>query len=171
MTSNRILIVDNERDVLEGWERALRLAGFSVSSALTPKEALQQCDEHLFDLVILDFLMPSMDGVELLGRIRKKLPLVRSIIISGKIDEDNEEENISGVLREKVEADRYLHKSLANDKLKSAVQELLSQPASPRTWKDMARRAGEVQKVTVKGSRQVSKELRKLIKDPRKNKK
>jgi len=170
MAPHRILIVDNEQDVLEGWERALRLEGYTVSTAQTAKEALALCDEHLFDLVILDFLMPTMDGVELLGRIRKKIPLVRSIIISGRIDEENTESSIREILRESVETDIYLHKALTNKRLKSCIKDLLEQPSTSKSWKEMAKQAGQARKVTVRNTRQTSKVLRKLVKKPRKKK-
>ena len=82
----RILIVDDEPDELAAWEPLLRKQGYVVRTASTPEAALQACDENQFDLVVLDYVIPKMKGLELLSRIRRKLPLVRSVLISGKLD-------------------------------------------------------------------------------------
>src|SRR5579863_2145151 len=105
----RVLLVDDEKRYRSALTKALRYEEYAVWSAPSHQEALNLCDQYAFDLVILDLMMPGMDGLQLLVRIRKKLPLVRSIIISGKLDTDIEESHI-GTTLEAVEVDRYLHK-------------------------------------------------------------
>ena len=78
MPHHRILIVDDEDSVLKGWRKALRYAGYSVTAVQSSGGALAACDEHAFDVIVIDFLMPSMNGVELLRRLRQKLPMVRT---------------------------------------------------------------------------------------------
>jgi DNA-binding response OmpR family regulator len=82
----QVLAVDDDSDVLGPMERCLRLRGFDVFTATSAEAALALCDEHSFDLVILDFIMPGTDGLELLARIRKVCPLARSVVISGQLD-------------------------------------------------------------------------------------
>src|SRR6266567_4757390 len=106
----KVLIVDDEPTVADAFKTALKLAGHTVWTANSAKQALHLVDGTAFDIVVLDFIMPGMDGLELLARIRKLQPLVRSIIISGKIDTDSPEEDISKSLGEQVEAELYLHK-------------------------------------------------------------
>jgi DNA-binding response OmpR family regulator len=137
---SHILIVDDEVRVLKAWAKALRYEGYIVATAASGDQALAACDEESFDLVILDFIMPSVTGVELLARLRKKLPLVRSIVISGKIDEKITEDQITSSLREAVEADQYLHKPVSNDRLKEVVSGLLSK-ADPQPWVQVATKA------------------------------
>ena len=164
LPSIKILIVDDEKLERESWERALRLEGYSVWTAPGAEQALEQCDGHSFDLVILDFLMPGTDGVELLQRIRKRLPLVRSIIVSGKLAEEVGESDVSTMLRETVEASRYLHKPVSNERLKACIEELLTSHPSEKSWQDIAKMAVNAKNAKIRSAKEASKNLRKLLK-------
>lgn len=134
-----ILVVDDEADVLEAISRTCRLAGHNVTTARGATEALRLCVDHSFDVVVLDYIMPSMTGIELLNRIRAHQPAIRSVIVSGKIDAQVPEEMIAAELRESVEADAYLHKPLSNDVLLETVSDLVKE-AQSREWKEIAER-------------------------------
>jgi CheY-like chemotaxis protein len=67
----RILLVDDEDDVLDAWDLILRKLKHQVVKAHNEAEALAACLEHPFDLVIVDYLIPSKTGVEILAAIRK----------------------------------------------------------------------------------------------------
>jgi DNA-binding NtrC family response regulator len=90
--------------VLKGWAKALRLAGNRVSTAATAQEALNLTDEHPFELTVRDFLRPAMTGIELLTRLRKKLPAIRSVVISDRIDKKLTADELTSKLRDTVEA-------------------------------------------------------------------
>jgi DNA-binding NtrC family response regulator len=160
---HRILVVDDETDELVGWETALRKAGYLVSTASTPARALELCDESVFDLVILDYLMPKMKGLEVLARIRKKIPLVRSIIVSGKLDKDLVENEVKDTIRGEVETDRYLHKPVKNDELLAAVAEALEKTQSSRPWDAIAADHIEGTKGTVSKAREAQDKLKRHI--------
>jgi len=134
-----ILVVDDEPDVLEALARALRIAGHNVSTAPDATQALALSAEHSFDVVVLDYLMPSMTGIELLNRIRTYHPTIRSVIVSGKIDTQVNEESITTELRDRIEADIYLHKPLENPKLLQAISELLARNETSE-WASIAER-------------------------------
>lgn len=134
-----ILVVDDEPDVLQALARALRIAGHIVSTATDAREALALSTEHSFDLVVLDYIMPSMSGIELLNRIRTYRPRIRSVIVSGKIDTQINEESIATELRDRIEADIYLHKPLDNSKLLQAIAHLLTNN-EPSDWETIAER-------------------------------
>lgn len=165
MTAHRILIVDDEETELKAWARALRLAAFDhVRTERNANEALKLCQEHPFDLVIIDFIMPSMNGVELLQRIRHRLPMIRSIIVSGKIDQKVDPTEIAKTLRGAVEADVYLHKPVTNEVLKAHVNDLLRSASSDPDWRDIAQQALRAKKGTIERAKAAGKELRKLVK-------
>ena len=164
MSPYRVLLVDDEPLELSAWKKALTRAGYTVLTASTADQALKLCDEHLFDLVVLDLIMPTLGGVELLNLIRKRLPHVRSIIVSGKIDDQVSEQDISQSLRESIEADLYVHKPVSNERLKTAIGELLEKVQPEANWEQVAKKAIDVQKVTKATARAVSKNLRKLLK-------
>jgi DNA-binding NtrC family response regulator len=79
MEKARILVAEDEktqRDLLEGF---LKREGFSVDAAANGREALQKLQENLFDIVVIDYKMPEMDGLQTLKEIRRRymdLPVV-----------------------------------------------------------------------------------------------
>lgn len=160
---HKILVVDDEQDELTGWETALTKAGYLVSTAATPARALELCDETAFDLVILDYLIPKMKGLEVLSRIRKKIPLVRSIVVSGKLDKKVLESEIKETIRGEVETDRYLHKPVKNEELLEAVAEALKKAEGPREWDAIAADHVEGGKGTLRKAREAQDKLKKHI--------
>ncbi|MBI5154166.1 response regulator [Candidatus Poribacteria bacterium] len=83
----RILAVDDENDVLLILKTALK-DEFDVRTASNGPDALASADEHLPDLVILDMMMPEMDGFEVLGRLKaaEKTSKVPVIFLTGVSD-------------------------------------------------------------------------------------
>ncbi len=135
----KVLVVDDEPDVLNALARALRLAGHEVSKSSSPDEAIGLAREHPFDLAILDYIMPAMTGVDLLNRLRELHPTIKSIIVSGKLDAQVEEAALTEELRNSVEADVYLHKPIENQKLLANVKSLMEAPVD-EDWKSVAKR-------------------------------
>src|SRR5262249_7667448 len=103
------------------------------------------------------------DGVELLRRIRRKQPLTRSVLVSGKIERTADEKVIGQQAREAVEADAYLHKPVSNERLKETIEALVAKGA-PRTWKDIADIIGREQNRGPAKGRELAKALKKLTK-------
>lgn len=159
----RILIVDDETDIAKAWERAMRIAGHDVKTAQTSDAAMALCNEYTFDVVILDYIMPSMRGLELLTRIRKVQPLVRSILVSGKIPTVFDESSVRADMKEKIEVDVYLHKPVANQRLREAVEQLLAERGLDN-WKDISKIALEGRRPTIKDAKDATKTVEKLRK-------
>jgi DNA-binding response OmpR family regulator len=160
---NRTLIIDDEKLVLNGFKTALELEAFKVWTALDAKTALKLVQEMSFDVIVLDFIMPGMDGLELLARIRKHQPLVRAIIISGKIDIKKTEDDMTKMLGERVEADLYLHKPVSNERLVEAVKSLLA-PPDGGDWKTIAGQFVQKQAAPISKAKATAKELKKNLK-------
>lgn len=68
---SQVLIVDDSHSIRELLSSVLRKAGFDVTSANDGKAGLQSAKKASYDLVITDVNMPEMDGIELLGNLRK----------------------------------------------------------------------------------------------------
>lgn len=66
-----ILIIDDDRDLLETLTLYLQSKGFGVKSALNGEEALKIVQSFKPDLIVLDFIMPKLDGSETYNRIKK----------------------------------------------------------------------------------------------------
>ncbi len=82
----KVLVVDDEAGVLEFVAQTLRESGFSVREAADPGSALRIVEGEQIDLLVTDYSMPAMTGLELAERARAKQPAVRLIIISGWAD-------------------------------------------------------------------------------------
>ncbi|MDD4545589.1 MAG: response regulator, partial [Bacteroidales bacterium] len=78
---SKILIVDDDEDILELLSFNLKNNGFVVESANNGSLAIQKAREFSPDLILLDIMMPEMDGVEACGEIRKIDKLKSTIII------------------------------------------------------------------------------------------
>ncbi|HZI08955.1 MAG TPA: response regulator [Myxococcus sp.] len=82
----RILIVDDEVQVLESLRRLLRREGFDIEVALSGEEALRKLGTFAADIVISDFRMRGMNGAELLGQVMAQAPDTVRVLLSGQAD-------------------------------------------------------------------------------------
>jgi CheY-like chemotaxis protein len=82
----RILLVDDNALGLAARRSVLEELGHLVQTSGTGAEALELCGKQAFDVVVTDYKMPKMNGVELIGRLRKLHPATAVILISGFTD-------------------------------------------------------------------------------------
>ena len=82
----KILLVDDNANGLSARQSVLEELGHRISTASGGAEALDLFSRQKFDLVITDFRMPKMDGLELIVRLRKQTPEIPIILISGYVD-------------------------------------------------------------------------------------
>jgi len=82
----RILLVDDNANGLAARRTVLEELGHRIVTAANGSEALEQFTAHKFDLVVTDYKMPRMDGLELIGRLRTHTPTLPIIMISGYVD-------------------------------------------------------------------------------------
>jgi CheY-like chemotaxis protein len=83
---SRILIVDDNAHGLSARKTVLEELGHRISTAMSGTEALEQFTRQKFDLVVTDYKMPRMDGLELIVRLRKLSPALPIVLISGYAD-------------------------------------------------------------------------------------
>ncbi len=84
----KILIVDDEKDFLDIMAERIRLRGMDVSTTTSSENALKMVDEESCDVVIMDFMMPGMDGFKTLKALKESKPEVQVILLSANIPED-----------------------------------------------------------------------------------
>jgi CheY-like chemotaxis protein len=82
----RILLVDDNSLGLGARRSVLEELGHEVLTAGAAADALELCGKHNFDIVVTDYKMPKMNGVELIVRLRKQHPGTAVILISGFTD-------------------------------------------------------------------------------------
>ncbi|MFZ5570300.1 MAG: response regulator [Thermodesulfobacteriota bacterium] len=85
----RILIVDDETAIRNSLARHYRLKGYEAETADNGISALAKLAEKPFQVVISDIIMPVMDGIELLRRIRLEYPMTRVVMITGYVTLEN----------------------------------------------------------------------------------
>ncbi len=79
----RILIVDDEEIVVRSCLRILSADEYELAVANNGLEALAKINEEDFDMVILDIMMPKMNGIEVLQRVKESHPDIDVIMITG----------------------------------------------------------------------------------------
>jgi two-component system response regulator MprA len=115
----RILVVDDEPSVREAVERALRLEGHDVLLAGDGHEALDTLDARAPDAVVLDVLMPRVDGLELCRRMRERGDRTPVLMLTAR---DAVSDRVAGL---DAGADDYLIKPFALEELLARVRALL----------------------------------------------
>jgi DNA-binding NtrC family response regulator len=126
----RILVVDDDRQIVQLLRITLEKAGFSVVGAGNGSEALATCQQQTFDLMICDIIMPEKGGVETINEIRRRRPDVKVIAISG-----------GGVVPsdlylravQLLGADRTFPKPFQPTQIVNAVRDLLGEPRKRAT--------------------------------------
>jgi DNA-binding NtrC family response regulator len=85
MSIANVLMVDDEVEFVETFSERLEMRGLEISKAFSGKEALKTLkkDKNV-EVVILDVMMPEMDGIETLAAIKNEFPLVEVIMLSGQ---------------------------------------------------------------------------------------
>lgn len=118
----RILLVDDEQSVQELLSYPLRKDGYEVVQAADGKEALELFGESHFDLVVLDVMMPRMDGLECCRRLRASSP-VPIIMLTAKSEE------VDKIVGLELGADDYITKPFSVREFRSRVKALLRRSA------------------------------------------
>ena len=121
MTTSKpcILLVEDEENLHEALKLNLELEGYEITSAFDGTKALQKIEEEYFDLIILDVMLPEVDGISITETIRVKNNDVPILILSAK------NTSADRVLGLKKGADDYLTKPFNLEELLLRVQKLI----------------------------------------------
>ncbi|MBJ7343354.1 MAG: response regulator, partial [Solirubrobacteraceae bacterium] len=114
----RILLVDDEQSIQELLSFPLRQDGYEVVQASDGREGLELFRESTFDLVVLDVMMPGMDGFELCQRLRTR-STVPIIMLTAKSEE------VDKIVGLEIGADDYITKPFSVREFRSRVKALL----------------------------------------------
>ncbi|HST43245.1 MAG TPA: response regulator transcription factor [Conexibacter sp.] len=116
--STRILLVDDEQSIQTLLSYPLRRDGYEVVQATDGREALERFDERPFDLVVLDVMLPQLDGLEVCRRLRSRSS-VPIIMLTAKSEE------IDKVVGLEIGADDYITKPFSMREFRSRVKAAL----------------------------------------------
>ena len=117
----KILLVDDEQDILEIVGYNLSQEGYQIVTAINGKEAIAKAKKELPQLIIMDVMMPEMDGIEACENIRK-LPELSSVIITFLTARSEDYSQVAGF---EAGADDYITKPIKPKLLVSKVKALL----------------------------------------------
>jgi two-component system response regulator AtoC len=154
----RVLVIDDDPGVRDYLEALVSRQGYQVFAADGGEEALQKLDESRPDLVTLDMVLPGMDGLETLRELKKRLPEVPVVMLSGH-----------GQARTIVEAMRlgasdFLRKPFEVEELELAFQKALEKRALKAEVEHLRGRARtETEMLLLDGENRKMREVREII--------
>lgn len=119
-----VLVVDDEQRIVNFVRMNLELEGCRVIAASNGREALERVRDNLPDILLLDIMMPGMDGFEVLRRLRQ-FSTVPVIVLTAK---DQEDDRIQGL---ELGADDYIGKPFSHRELLSRIRAVLRRHATP----------------------------------------
>lgn len=131
MTGETILIVDDNREIVDSLGKLLKLEGYEIITAYDGLEALDRLESNKIDLIILDVMMPKLNGLSTLMKIREKHK-IPAIILSAKTEESDK---VSGLV---LGADDYISKPYNPAELIARVK---AQLRRYNTWGESAPKA------------------------------
>ena len=140
MPSDTILAVDDEVHILELISFNLKAAGYHVVTALTGEEALKRCEVERPSLVLLDIMLPGIDGLEVCRRLKgdrmtSKVPI---IMLTARGDE------VDKILGLELGADDYITKPFSVRELAARVKSLLRRVAPQQESEPQTLRSGDI---------------------------
>ena len=122
MAHEKILLIDDEENILMLYQQELLEDGYQVHTAQNARDGIDKIKDELFDLVVMDIRMPAMDGLEALGRIlglKKDIPVILNTAYSNYKDDFMS-----------WAADAYVVKSSDLTQLKNTIREVLNKKKS-----------------------------------------
>ncbi len=134
----KIIIIEDEESILMALEDNLKLEGYAVSSALDGEMGLSKVMENQYDLIILDIMLPKMNGFDVCRRIRQEGISTPILMLTAKSQE------IDKVLGLELGADDYVTKPFSPRELLARVKALLRR-ARPQNQEKESYRFGEVE--------------------------
>jgi DNA-binding NtrC family response regulator len=81
--TEKVLLVDDEQDFLDALSERMRARGMEVTTSTSATDALKKAGKESYDAIVLDLMMPEMDGLEALQEIKKNNPELQVILLTG----------------------------------------------------------------------------------------
>jgi DNA-binding response OmpR family regulator len=124
--TKRILLVDDEPDIIFTIKKILEENGFKVDSFNDPILALNYYKVNFYDLVILDIKLPKMDGFELYAKIREKDPKVKTCFLTAVTKYNEEAGKIRLALGKTINEDYFIQKPVEMEDLLKKLTSIMN---------------------------------------------
>lgn len=130
----RILIVDDEEMILSSLRSFFSLeTDYEIITFTSSQEAATYVEEESIDLVISDFLMPELDGIAFLTKVKESQPMATRVLLTGFADKENAIKAIN-----EVGIFQYIEKPWENTRLKLIVENGLERSSLLRRMQEIA---------------------------------
>ncbi|MDV6239079.1 response regulator transcription factor [Trueperella bernardiae] len=129
----KVLVVDDEPTIRELLSASLRFAGFDVATAENGAEALKVERTFLADIVVLDIMLPDMDGFEVLTHLREQEPELPVLFLTAK---DDVQDRVRGL---EVGGDDYVTKPFSLEEVVARIHAILRRTAPESASSDVLR--------------------------------
>jgi DNA-binding NtrC family response regulator len=116
----KVLLVDDEPDFLEAMAARMRVRGLEVTTTTSTVDALSIAENEIFDVIVMDLMMPEMEGLEALKALKDRKPESKIILLTGYATREKEAEAL------KLGADDLLEKPADIERLLEKIKEARS---------------------------------------------
>lgn len=120
----RLLIVDDETKIADSLKQGFEQEGYAVDVSYDGIEGLDFASSNIYDLIILDIMLPGVDGIEICNKLRNNRILTPIIMLTARGEIDDKVNGLN------VGADDYLSKPFSFNELLARVKALLRRPSS-----------------------------------------
>jgi DNA-binding NtrC family response regulator len=141
----RLLLVDDEVKFLQSIANRLELKNFDVTATSNGKKAIECAEKDLFDVAVVDFQMPGMDGTQVLKALKERHKYIEIIMLTGHATVD------SAVECTKLGAFKYLEKPYNFEKLVEVIKEAY-EARLKKKFEHNKKRMEEIERLSIRES-------------------
>ena len=138
-TPVRVLVVDDEVNIAELISMALRYEGWDITTAHTGSKAVREAKDHQPDAIVLDVMLPDIDGLEVLRRIRSTQPDVPVLFLTAR---DAVEDRVAGLT---AGGDDYVTKPFSIEELVARLRGLMRRAGARRVEESNVLAVGDLE--------------------------
>jgi len=138
-TPVRVLVVDDEVNIAELISMALRYEGWDITTAHTGSKAVREAKDHHPDAIVLDVMLPDIDGLEVLRRIRSTQPDVPVLFLTAR---DAVEDRVAGLT---AGGDDYVTKPFSIEELVARLRGLMRRAGARRVEESNVLTVGDLE--------------------------
>ena len=129
----KILVVDDDPDIVEILSYNLSLAGYEIKSAVNGKEAIKKAKSYIPEIILLDVMMPEMDGIEVCSKIKELSSLSNTVVIFLSARNDD----FTQIAAFDAGGDDYISKPVKPKILLKKINSILKRMSSNKTESDV----------------------------------
>ena len=128
--AKKILLIDDDETITQTLTLALEDEGFIVDSAKTGKEAIAKSFENFYNIAVVDWRLPDIEGTQLLGELKQTTPKMVKIMLTGFPSMDNAIDAVNN------RADAFLVKPVHFEDLLKKIRELLEKQENEHEYNE-----------------------------------